>query len=189
MSSHHIVRENQEPALVVADFNALDSVHLGQLLEWSPTVITDSVNLDFFISEGIKVDIVFGDKPDEIMQESTKFMGVDDPHDFIRQALSYLITNQFKAVNILTESVSSDLSSYAEEINIVLFCQGRRYAFVRGQFEKWKPKGEKIYIDESCLKSFQGLDYTAKGEFITTSDGFITVEFSTHDFVLIGEEI
>lgn len=189
MSSHHIVRENQEPALVVADFNALGREQLGQILEWSPTIITDTVNLDFFLAESVKLDIVFGNPSEHLIQEATKFIPLKAEEDFVEQSLSYLIKRQFKAANILLPTLISSLYLYADKINIVVFCQGRRYAFFRSQFEKWKPKGEKVYIDESDVKSFQGLDYVAKGEFVTTADGFVTVEFGRDGFVSIGEKL
>lgn len=37
MSSHHIVRDDQEPALIIANGAACSSELLGQLLEWSPS--------------------------------------------------------------------------------------------------------------------------------------------------------
>ena len=39
MSSHHIVRDDQEPALIIANGEVCSSELLGQLLEWSPIVI------------------------------------------------------------------------------------------------------------------------------------------------------
>jgi thiamine pyrophosphokinase len=187
MSSHHIVRENQEPALLVADFGALDREDLDQILEWSPTVITDLANLDFFLAEEIKVDIVFGDKPEGTLQEAIKFLEAKE--NFVAQALSYLIDHNFKAVNIMSGDRVEATYTYAEEINIVIFCQGKRCAFFRNQFEKWKPKGEIIYVDEAYIKSFQGLDYLAKGKFGTIADGFVTIEFNTEDFVMVEEVI
>lgn len=84
MSSHHIVRENQEPALVVADFHALDSEQLGQLLEWSPMIVTDAANVDFLLAEGIKVDIVFGASSARIAQEATVFLPLTDQGSTLR---------------------------------------------------------------------------------------------------------
>ena len=62
MSSHHIVRENQEPALLVEDFHALSDEYLGQLLEWSPTLITTTNMLNNFLTQEIKVDMVYGNE-------------------------------------------------------------------------------------------------------------------------------
>ena len=39
MSSHHIVKDDQEPALIIANGAACSQELLGQLLEWSPLVI------------------------------------------------------------------------------------------------------------------------------------------------------
>ncbi len=189
MSSHHIVRENQEPALLVASSDAINDEGLGQLLEWSPTILTDIENVDHLLALEIKVDIVFGKAPIQGLQEATKIVPLDNSADFLDSGLHYLIANNFKAVNILTDSIPILINRYAEKINIVLFCQRRRYVFVRHQFEKWMPKGDKMYIDESTLKSFQGLDYVHTGVFETTADGFVTLEFSTDSYVLVGEDM
>ena len=39
MSSHHIVRDDQEPALIIANGASCSDELMGQLLEWSPLVI------------------------------------------------------------------------------------------------------------------------------------------------------
>ena len=39
MSSHHIVRDDQEPALIIANGASCSNELMGQLLEWSPLVI------------------------------------------------------------------------------------------------------------------------------------------------------
>ena len=39
MSSHHIVRDDQEPALIIANGEACSMELLNQLLEWNPLVI------------------------------------------------------------------------------------------------------------------------------------------------------
>ena len=39
MSSHHIVRERQEPALLITDVYSIDPELVGQLLEWSLSLI------------------------------------------------------------------------------------------------------------------------------------------------------
>lgn len=187
MSSHHIIRENQEPALLIQDFNALDLQSLGQLLEWSPTIIANDESIDSLLSEGIKVDVLFSKEDLFYSQEHLKEVLLKQ--DFLSQGLLYLIENNHKAVNILSNYFLEDLYSLAKDINIVLFYNCKRYVFVSSLFEKWKPKGEKVYIDESRIKSFQGLVYKEAGIFETISDGFIRLEFNTIDFVIIGEDL
>lgn len=187
MSSHHVIRENQEPALLIQDFHALDSESLGQLLEWSPTLVTDSDNVDCLLSEGIKVDVLFAKTDILTLQEHTKVFPLDT--DFIKYGLEYLIANNHGAVNVLSNYIPSILFDLAKDINIVLFCKHKRYVLVHSYFEKWKPKGDKIYVEEKFLKSFQGLDYKAPGIFETINDGFIHIEFNTSNYVLIGEDL
>src|SRR6187402_2082275 len=61
MSSHHIVRDDQEPALIIANGAACSSELLGQLLEWSPLVIVLDSAIERVIKLGIKVDVLLGD--------------------------------------------------------------------------------------------------------------------------------
>ncbi len=55
MSSHHIVRENQEPMLFVAGYDFSWKL-LDELLEWSPLLIADEEAAEKLNSAGIKMD-------------------------------------------------------------------------------------------------------------------------------------
>ncbi|MBL1411395.1 thiamine diphosphokinase [Sphingobacterium faecale] len=187
MSSHHIVRENQEPALLVQDFRALEKELLDQLLEWSPTIITDTYSLDFFLSEEIKVDIVFAGMPIPYLQEETMLFSLEG--SFFDTAIPYLISKSYPAVNILCSEMDDTIIKYAEDINMVVFCENRRYVFVKRYYEKWKPKGEKIFVDPRVLKSQEGLRPTGGQSFETETDGFFSLIFNTETFVCIGEEV
>lgn len=187
MSSHHIVRENQEPALLIRDFNVLDLESLGQLLEWSPTIITDDRNLDFFLAEGIKVDVIIGEDGGKPLQDSTK--SIPGKKGLLVAGLDYLVSNNFNAVNILATEVPDGVEHYLDRINIVVFTKEWRYIYVNQSFEKWKPQGDKIFVDEFVVKSFQGLERVEDNIFTTIEDGFVRLEFDRSDFVIIGEEI
>ncbi|WP_159637175.1 thiamine pyrophosphokinase [Sphingobacterium composti Ten et al. 2007 non Yoo et al. 2007] len=187
MSSHHIVRENQEPALLVAEFNALPEDYFGQLLEWSPTIITNFENLDYFLSQGIKIDVLYEQGIEAIFQEEIKIISREK--DFLEDTLSYLIENKYKAVNILLGELDSTIIEFADRINIVVFTNGVRYAVVRTYFEKWKAKGEIMFLDISILKSFTGLRHLKENVFEVFEDGFVVVEMNTDDFVFVGESI
>jgi hypothetical protein len=65
MSSHHFVREGQEPAVVVLGSVLNDDV-LGSILEWSPLVYANAVGLLYLSERGIKVDVCWWDKPDDL---------------------------------------------------------------------------------------------------------------------------
>jgi thiamine pyrophosphokinase len=61
MSSHHIVRDDQEPALIIANGAECSNELLGQLLEWSPLVIVLDSAIERAIKLEIKIDVLLGD--------------------------------------------------------------------------------------------------------------------------------
>ncbi len=187
MSSHHIVKENQEPALIVASLEALDSEYIGQLLEWSPTVFTDDYTIDFLLATDIKVDFVVTAGGSDYGQEQIQHLPLQT--DLITDALHHLITHRYKAVNIICDEVPVAVYDFCGAINIVLYIDGKRFVLVKGRYEKWKQKGEKLFIREDKLKSLVGIQKVAHHEFVTEQDGFIYLEFNNQEFVLVGEEI
>ena len=83
MSSHHIVRDDQEPALIIANGASCNNELLGQLLEWSPLIIVLDSAIERVIELNIKVDVLLGD-----------FDRGFNPHQFIKsQFLCHKVTN------------------------------------------------------------------------------------------------
>ena len=72
MSSHHIVRDDQEPALIIANGASCSFELLGQLLEWSPIVIVLDNAIDRVLQLDIKVDVLLGDFDDDFNPEIYK---------------------------------------------------------------------------------------------------------------------
>jgi len=56
MSSHHTIRENQEPAVFLLEVEAISSEVLGHLLEWSPLFISSQECLAWVLQQGLKID-------------------------------------------------------------------------------------------------------------------------------------
>lgn len=187
MSSHHIVRENQEPALLIQHFHALDRDMLDQLLEWSPTIIVDEFQTDYLLSEEIKIDVIFSRSVLPDLQEQTKLQPL--VNSFLEDSLTYLVSNSYSAVNILCETIDPLIMTFAPHINIVTLSKKRRYVFIQGRYEKWKPKGEKIYVDASTVESFEGLNIIDNLTFETKDSGFFRLEFNSTDFICIGEDL
>jgi len=63
MSSHHFVKEGQEPAVIVLG-DIPDWDILNGALEWSPKVIANNTGFHLLLAEGIKVDVCLQDKAD-----------------------------------------------------------------------------------------------------------------------------
>ncbi|MFD1769305.1 hypothetical protein [Sphingobacterium suaedae] len=187
MSSHHIVRENQEPALILGSIQDLPADYIGQLLEWSPTVLASAYTVDFLLAEGIKVDIVCTNDAAIYAQEEIQILS--SPQDFVLACVTHLIAKDYGAVNIVNSYIPKELSTLADRINVVLFCAGIRYVFVREHYEKWVVAGTRIVVAEHTLKSFVNLRKISVDTFETEDDGFFYVDLNTGDFVAIGEKI
>jgi thiamine pyrophosphokinase len=101
MSSHHIVREKQEPALLVFGLNNFTDDELGQLLEWSPTLIATPPVAEQLYIYGIKIDYVITDNAADIEQSDVKSIPAGKFSE-LTAAFEFLIANGYPAVNIVT---------------------------------------------------------------------------------------
>ena len=110
MSSHHIVKEKQEPALIIANGEACSQELMGQLLEWSPFVIVLDGAINRVIDLGIKIDVLFGDfdridfNQEEILKSQFPIEIIHAPNQDktdLEKAIDFLIERGFPAANIL----------------------------------------------------------------------------------------
>ncbi|MFT7590211.1 MAG: thiamine pyrophosphokinase [bacterium] len=109
MSSHHFVRDKQEPALIIANGEECSNDVLNQLLEWNPFVLVLDGALDRVLMKGIKVDAVIGDF-DSI---NVNRLSVEDEQNIdwlvfeeqdstdLEKGIKYLIDQGHKAANIV----------------------------------------------------------------------------------------
>lgn len=185
MSSHHIVREQQEPALYIHHFGNFDEENLGQLLEWSPTLMVAAHQYEKAISLGLKVDVVIGATADLAVQEHTKL--VFSSVDKLEAAVQYLITEKFPAVNIISrESKFDDLAPFLASINIVLFTETEKSYPIKSNFSVWKPAGHVFKIDIIAYFETANLKQEENGDFVVIKDGFVSFKF-TAPYLFISE--
>lgn len=187
MSSHHIIREKQEPALLIAGLDNFPDELLGQLLEWSPTVIVTADQAERVQTYGIKIDWLVGGELMEMDQSDIKLIpaGDDEP---VTAALKYLIAQKYPAVNIITDNFNIvDFEQYAALLDLVVFYDNKKIMAVRSGFNKWKPAGERIeFLTQPHNFLYTGLFAETDTVFKTTHDGFITLQFSDN-FLIIAE--
>ncbi|MES2417529.1 MAG: thiamine pyrophosphokinase [Bacteroidota bacterium] len=185
MSSHHIVRERQEPALYIHYFGDFDEENLGQLLEWSPTIAVAASEYEKAISLGLKVDVVIGPDNDLQIQENTKFVYATTEN--LQTAVKYLIADRYPAVNVISrESKFDDLAGFLPEINIVLFTEREKSYAVKPGFSIWKPAGTIFHIDIISYFETVNLKQEENGDFVVLKDGFVSFNFST-DYLFLSE--
>jgi len=189
MSSHHVVREKQEPALLVLGLDNFSEELFGQLLEWSPTVITTENTAEKVNAYGIKIDWMISNETANHLQSDIKLMpaGNDSPAE---AALKYLVTHSYPAVNIVTDDLQlKDYLFFTDKINMVIFHAGQKIYAVSSGFSKWKPCGETIEL-LSEPQNFHpgGLESFDHHRYKTTHDGFFTLQFD-QPFLFIAEEL
>lgn len=187
MSSHHIVKEKQEPALYIHDLGTFDEEYLGQLLEWSPTIIVNGAIYEKVISMGLKVDVVLNAVEGLTFQENTK--SIIGPGDEYNTVLNYLISEKYPAVNIIdTDKSVADLAFYLTRINIVVFTPLYKSYAIKTGFSVWKPAGSLFYIDVVSYFEATNLMQTEEREFVVVEDGFVEFTFLT-EFVFLSEKL
>ncbi len=188
MSSHHIIREKQEPALLIMSLDGFDSENLGQILEWSPTVIVHEDLYELADSLALKVDGVLSSDPDFLAQENTRIILTDS--DPLEDCLKYLIGETYPAVNIITKDFAlKDYALFVEDIDIVVFIGDQKIFPVKSGFSKWQPAGEQVHLlHEIHNLNISGLVRKEDHILETEKDGFYSVTFD-QPFIFIAEEI
>lgn len=160
MSSHHVVREAQEPALLILDPAHLSGPGLAPILEWSPTIIAIADAIAPLTGNGLKIDVVIAEQHQ--LTELSSLLETQAPvhiviiqpgESLLTAAFGYLTAKKHQAVNVLSspdqlqQGLSEQLAQQEQGLSIVLLDGEVRYALYRtGQFSKWLPAGEKLHL-------------------------------------------
>ena len=156
MSSHHIVRDDQEPALIIANGASCSEELIGQLLEWSPLVITLDSAIERVLNLGIKVDVLLGDfdrdfNPEYYLQKQYPLEIVHTPNQDktdLEKAFDYLIEKGHKAVNVIwatgkradhTITNITNIVAYRNQLKIVILDDHSKVFLLQNKYEKWYP--------------------------------------------------
>jgi thiamine pyrophosphokinase len=163
MSSHHIIRDNQEPALIIANGEACNSEILGELLEWSPYVLVLDGAIQRVLDLGIKIDVLLGDldrfthfEDINLQQPDIQIVYTPDQNKTdLEKAIEFLIEKGHKAVNIVwatglradhTITNITNLVRYKNQIKAVMVDSHSKIFALNKSFEKWYAKGTPISL-------------------------------------------
>jgi len=156
MSSHHIVRDDQEPALIIANGEACSKELMGQLLEWSPIVIVLDSAIDRVLELGIKVDVLLGDFDSGLDAEKYREMQYpieivytpDQEKTDLEKAFDFLIDRNIPAVNVIwatgrradhTITNVTNIVRFRDKLKIVILDDYSKIFLLPQKFEKWYP--------------------------------------------------
>ncbi len=193
MSSHHIVKENQEPALLILNTEAIRFEKIQELLEWSPTVIIVESCLEKVLGWGIKIDVVLA--PAERIQSLTQtlhhqapiqFLSFEDERKIIACVIEFLKSGHQKAVNVLANSWADFEKLQIANLDCELFFEGKRWSFARdARFRKWYERDVQLYAYPNSVQfsSITGASKSLRSE----NNGIVQLESRAQFWV--GEEV
>jgi hypothetical protein len=172
MSSHHIIKEDQEPALLIIDPQTVPFEQVQELLEWSPTIIVSENALSEVITWGIKIDVVIAHSTNipalaNILQNQSpvKLLSYDTPKEALSTALYFLISTKQKAVNIITTETLETFEPFSS-LDLSVFHTDGRWSYIRnGLYEKWLPA-------ETILRFYP---HHGQPDIKTQKDGIVTL--------------
>jgi hypothetical protein len=159
MSSHHFVREGQEPALFI-----LEPVQLAMaepLLEWAPLVVITEDCVDDILLWGIKIDIVIA-RPENVdammlqLAEQAPVKILSAGASTLESAMIFLVNAGEPAVSILCQAFSEDvkntLETFGPQIQITVRDNQTKWSLIEsGKYRKWFQKGSLLYFFEQVL--------------------------------------
>ena len=140
MSSHHIVRDKQEPGVLIINWEKETPTLLDQLCQWSPIIIVDETCVSNFLELGLKLNVVItGNKA---------LIG-----ELQYQAPLEFIESHQNAIEIVEQDVMQELhvlgtlpwSQKSNETH-VFYKQGRRYAKITTSTSVWLSDDESVNV-------------------------------------------
>jgi thiamine pyrophosphokinase len=187
MSSHHIVREKQEPALLIAGLANFPDELLGQLLEWSPTVIVTADTAEQVITYGIKIDWLVADEMPGLQQSDVKLWPAQGGN-VVKSALDALVAQGYPSVNVIADELDLELySPYISKIDVVIFYCGKKIMAARPGFNKWKPAGGHIeFLTAPHKFVYTNLSPIRDNVYEILQDGFFSLHFAD-ELVFLAE--
>lgn len=184
MSSHHFVKEGQEPAILIVD--QIPFRQAEPFLEWSPLVMVTESVVDHVVAWGIKVDVVFarpekvGHLTGQLAHHAPVKIIACTAEELLQTAFYFSVNARQKSLAILSCNPNSyfqikDFSIPHPEISIVT--DNMKWSLIQsGRFDKWLPANETVHV------------YEDRNEILRTEkDGVIEIKRS--GFFWIGEEI
>ena len=184
MSSHHIVRDDQEPALIIANGQSCSQELLGQLLEWSPLVVVLDSAMERVMQLDLKVDVLLGDFDRNFDPEKYRtsqfpieiIHATDQNKTDLEKAFDYLIARNIPAVNVIwatgfradhTISNLTSIAQYRDLLKIVMLDDHSKIFLLPRIFQKWYMANtiiSLIPIGEATGISTKNLHYPLKND-------------------------
>jgi len=146
MSSHHFVKEQQEPAVFILEAKDISFDTVAPLLEWSPTFLVAQEAVEAVLSWGIKIDIIlasqaFQNENGHLLEEQypLRFLTVSSL-SALDEGVHYLLTSQHKGVHLVgfNHQNHQQLEEKIFDLDLTVMDGDWKYYPVKGgKFSKW----------------------------------------------------
>ena len=158
MSSHHYVKEGQEPALVVANGQMCDYEILTNLMEWCPFMVALDGAYDRLRELQITPDVVIGDLDSLKSQEynlNVEFIKIDNQETTdLEKAFDFLISKGYTDINVVwatgnrLDHTVNNLATLAKYkmTNVVIYDSYSRCFVLPKHFKKFYDKGTALSL-------------------------------------------
>jgi len=146
MSSHHIVKDQQEPAVFILQTEGILYEQVAPLLEWVPTIVVTEESLDQTLSWGIKIDVIVASE--DFQQANLHLLEAQYPvkfktsiaADFLNDGLDYLLATEHFAVHLIgfPHQSALELEPKLNKINLTILDGDWKFFPVKaGKMKKW----------------------------------------------------
>ncbi|MEC8738408.1 MAG: thiamine diphosphokinase [Bacteroidota bacterium] len=207
MSSNHLVKDDQEPALLIANGERCSQKLVDELLAWGPFVLMLDGAIQFAEEYKIMPDVLLGDFDDNFRPENfvsldrTKIVHAPNQNKTdLEKGLDYLLSKNIQSVNILwangqrTDHFFNNYSTivkYNDSINISIVDDYCKSYLLPKKFKKFFCKGSKLSLIPAWRATgvfTQGLKYNMTNVDLelgiktsssneSIADGFVEISF------------
>ena len=214
MSSHHFVKDGQEPALIIANGESCSYEMLVGLMEWSPFIVVLDGAYKRVNELQIKPDVVIGDLDSvgsigsienvDLIQDS------DQENTDLEKAINLLVEKKYTDINVVwatgkrldhTLNNFHTLAKYSD-INVVIYDNHSKAFALPKKFSKVYKKNSKISLiplhtctgisTENLVYSLNNEDLSIGGRSGTSNsvleDGIVSVTYTSGTLILIESE-
>lgn len=171
MSSHHVIRENQEPAVYFRHPEEVDS--WLDLLEWGPLVLGNAQTIPLLKERDVFIDVAIGVDKEEIPANIQQ--------NWLEEILKWLINRKHQELHILGRTSKEELllAHKAGLVADAYFDHAQHVLITSFPWKKWMAKGMKFqYAGKVDKVIFQSAEWITKSDTIIPleKDGLVEIQ-------------
>ncbi len=188
MSSHHIIRDNQEPALLLIHPEEVNETVIDALLEWAPLVICTEEALPFILKKGIKIDALLVEDVQLDWRGLLEYQWPVEIIDFSneRGLLQFILKRGIQILNMIGSFADLnyfDLQHLNEIAHPLIFNEHYKYHFqTKGNFEKWMSPGRGIIVrplNEPSFVCISNAEEIGELRYQAIKEGIVSIQVSS----------